>query len=152
MANKEKSIDVLDQIKNIEKTVKAKMLIQSISELKKMCKEVSTLKEKCVITLEEIGIDEVDIKRIIDFVNELPEVKLTSDDKKSIRDTIKNSTKNQRENVAKKIGEEIDLHNYNYISAAGTTSTANSIGYTTSATSVNFVGGMGGNQQLSVNV
>ena len=83
--------DVLDQVRSFEKAVKANLLIKAIKELKRLARSVNELKEESLALLEEVGMSEKDSKRILDFVNESSEVKLSEDDKKNIRDGVKSS-------------------------------------------------------------
>lgn len=81
--------DVLDQIKEIERMVKAQTLIKILSTLKQNAREILELKEETTALLEELGISETDSKRIIDFINNSSEVQLTEKDKKDIREEVK---------------------------------------------------------------
>jgi hypothetical protein len=87
--SKEK-IDILEDVKNIEKKAKAKLLIETTIELKKKIKEITKLKLECDIALEEIGVSKEDSKRIIDFLKELPESKV---DKDKVKEMKKNKKK-----------------------------------------------------------
>jgi hypothetical protein len=94
-------IDVLDNIKKVEKAIKAKILIEKIGELKKYAKEINVLKEQSLATLEELNLSEKDVKRVIDYINELPDVKLTEREKNDIHDEIsddmtENKTSNEK--------------------------------------------------------
>lgn len=112
MADKDKKSlgevdDVLDQIKEIERAVKAQTLIKILSSLKQYAREILELKEKTTASLEELGISEADIKRVIDFINNSPEVQLTENDKKKLREEVKQSVaskkKNSQEEFEKKL-------------------------------------------------
>jgi len=98
-------VDILDQVRIMEKNVKARMLMKKIVELKELCKDIKEDKEECVIILQEIGIDEKDIKRIIDFINNSADVDLTEEDKKQIRERVKKNVKNERERLNEKVSE-----------------------------------------------
>lgn len=123
----ESSFDILDQVKKVEKAIKAKVLIKKIGELKKIAKEVNELKEEMVATLEELGLSDKDIKRVIDFINELPDVKLTDREKKEIRETAQadvEETKAKEESEVEKmdITKLIGLSNMptgNFVNAIG---------------------------------
>lgn len=98
---KETTPDILDDVKRVERAVKAKLLMNAISEIKERAREILELKEETTMILEEIGIDEKDIKRIIDFINN--SVSLTQSDKDKIRQSIKNEKEKDSEKIEKEI-------------------------------------------------
>jgi len=98
-----KTPDILDQVKGIEKMIKVNLLMKSISRLKKMAREINEIKAEGTMMLEEIGISKEDIKRIIDFVGDTPEVQLSDEDKKDLRGKVRRSLKEKREKVKEKI-------------------------------------------------
>lgn len=116
--------DVLDQIKAIERAVKAQTLMKILSSLKKYAREILVLKEKTTIMLEELGISDTDAKRIIDFINNSSEVQLSETDLKKIREEMK-------ETVSEKKSESQEV-----IEKKMTTL----LGNTTSTYPLNFVG------------
>jgi hypothetical protein len=84
MSVKEKE-DVLKEIKDAEKKIKAKKLSLAIERIKETAHKILEMKTFCVMMLEEVGISEEDQKRVIDFVNELPGTKLQEEDKMMLR-------------------------------------------------------------------
>jgi uncharacterized protein YjiS (DUF1127 family) len=108
MSEETKEVDVLDQVKKIDKAVKAKLLIEKIAILKQYAREVNELREKSVANLEELGLSKKDIKRIIDYINELPEVKLSEKDKEAIRDEV-NEELTEEKQTAEKSLREVDI-------------------------------------------
>jgi len=110
MAKEIKEPDILDEIKKVEKITKAQLLRKAIKKIKDYAREIVELKEKTQIELEEIGIKDEDIKRVIDFVNSLPDVQLTENDKKDLRDSVKKSVQSEKKDVEKEIEDKgIDL-------------------------------------------
>jgi hypothetical protein len=103
--------DILDDIKKADKFIKAQLLIKKIGELKKLAKDVLLAKEKATIVLEEIGIKEKDIKRIIDFINESDDVKLTKVDREALREDVLEDKEVQRDEIVKKIEENPNWYN-----------------------------------------
>lgn len=103
--DEKKTTDILDDVKKAEKVVKAQLLVKKIGELKKLAKDVLLAKEKSKIILEEIGIKDKDIKRIIDFVNESEDVKLTKADKENLKDDIQDDCVEERKKIMRKIEE-----------------------------------------------
>ncbi len=100
--------DILEQVKKVEKAVKAKLLIEKIAILKQHAREVNVLKEQSVATLEELNLSDKDIKRLIDYINELPEVKLTDKDKLAIREEAKEEVDEERSAIEEKL-KDIDF-------------------------------------------
>lgn len=97
--NKVDEFDILDEIKIAEKMVKRAMLLKTIGKLKNIAREILEAKEESNALLEAIGIDSKDAKRIIDFVNNLPEVRLTEKDKQKIADEIQHDTEKGKKEV-----------------------------------------------------
>jgi hypothetical protein len=113
----EKQEDILDQVKKAEKTIKLGLLMKRIGDLKDIAKEIMEAKEESTMILEEIGIKDEDIKRIIDFVTS--SVSLSDEDKKEIRARVKKENEQSREKV-----EEQVQKNYTYTNVATTTAGA----------------------------
>lgn len=142
-SNEEKEKDVLDRLRDVDKTVKARLLFQVVEDMRYSSRQLLEIKEKNLARLAAIGISEKDIKRIIDYINELPEVRLTESDIEDIKDSI------QKETEQKKKRERDQLLNpnkgvttgYPQYSTIQVTPTPNSMGgqcfypYTTTATS-----------------
>lgn len=99
MAEKNASSDVLEDIKKIDKAIKAKVLIEQITNIKKLAKKMNQLRYETTCILNELDVSEKDQKRIIDYVNELPEVKLSEDDEAEIEDKAHRSVKGNKEEV-----------------------------------------------------
>ena len=97
--------DVLDEIKKVEQTVRRRALAKSIGDMKDKAKKILELKEETVAMLEALGISDVDSKRVIDFLNSCPDVQLTENDKKSIRERANDNAKKQKQEVVKKIND-----------------------------------------------
>lgn len=106
--------DVLEQVKKVEKSIKAKILIDKIGELKKHAKQINELKECSIATLEELQLSKADVKRIIDYINELPDVKLTEREKADIREDVDDEMKDaqqKNENIFRNADIKHFLHN-----------------------------------------
>jgi macrodomain Ter protein organizer (MatP/YcbG family) len=108
---KQEEVDVLEQVKKVEKAIKAKILIEKIGELKTIAKEINELKEQSLATLEELQLSEKDMKRIIDYINELPDVKLTDKEKQKIRDEISEEMTGEKEENEKSF-RDIDIEKF----------------------------------------
>jgi hypothetical protein len=101
MEKEKKEIDVLEQLKQAEKVIKVNLLIKKIGELKKVAKEVLVAKEKTQMILEEAGVKGEDIKRVIDFINSMPEVQLTEAEKKDLREDVRESNTESKKQIQK---------------------------------------------------
>jgi len=86
---KEVNLDILDEVKKIEKMVQVAALRKMLVDIKKKARQILELKEETTYVLDELGISTEDSKRIIDFVNSLGEVKLSEEDKKDLRQRVK---------------------------------------------------------------
>jgi len=98
-----KKKDILEDVKEVDRRVRAKIVYDKIGKIKEWAKEVASLKEKTQVMLEELGVETADIKRLIDYATNSPEAQLTDADKKEIRDGVKEEVKEGREKVQKKV-------------------------------------------------
>jgi len=96
-----KATDILDQVKEAEAIMRKRMLLKQISELKKLCKKVLETKKECEMTLTECNVSEEDAKRLIDYLNSLPEVQLKKEDISAIRAKIKKKAVEVSEEIKK---------------------------------------------------
>jgi hypothetical protein len=110
--------DILDQIKRVELMVKQATLIKMMSEIKRMSHEVLELKEKCTAVLVEVGVNTDDVKRVIDFANNLPSVQLNDNDKEAIRKWAKDEVQGKRKDIEKKVEDKIKPYDF-FAASAG---------------------------------
>lgn len=122
--SEKKQPDVLDQLKAVEKRAKLHLLLKKVVAIRKMAREINYLKEKSQLTLEALGIDEKEIKRIIDYVNEQPGVKLSADDRKQLRDDINKTVDDEKrqgeEQITKLLEEKPQLYDNFMLSSIST--------------------------------
>lgn len=104
--------DILDQIKRAEMAVKQATLIKMMGEVKRMASQVLELKEKCTAMLTEIGLSADDVKRVIDFVNNLSSVQLNDADREIIRKWAKDEVQGKRKDIEKKIEDRIKPYEF----------------------------------------
>lgn len=142
----QKTPDVLDHIKKAEKVIKTNLLIKQMGTLKALARELLEIKERSVMILEDVGVEEVDIKRVIDFINSSSEVQLTDQDKKELREKVRREGKSKRQDVQREMEEHPFLGNFSggYGNAFTLTTAANSSNMNhaymaTSATGTNSV-------------
>lgn len=84
----EKFEDPLDTLKKIDKKEKVEKLKKLMKKLKSLQKEINISKYECEKLIEQAGFDEKNAKRIIDWIGELPDVKLDTFDKKKVKEKI----------------------------------------------------------------
>lgn len=117
---------VLDQVKQIEKRNKARLLIKTLTQLKKFARDIYIMKEKTNLLLDNIGVSEKDSKAIIDFINSLPEVQLSEENKKDLKEDIKEEIVDKRKEIEREVEKDPMLQYMNLSSPMYKTST----GYT----------------------
>jgi hypothetical protein len=115
--------DVLNDVKKMEKRIKKMAFLKIIPKLKDMAKEVNKLKKKTELLLSEFGIDEKDSKRIIDFINSLPDVSLSKRDIEEFKEDQEEEVEDIKEEVAEKVSK-----NYEKYAMVYTVSGANTLG------------------------
>lgn len=103
MSDKETS--TLDSLKRLEEQKKKQVLAKILSKAKENAKEILSLKERYHIYMEELGISKKEAKAIIDWINSLPDVQLTKEDKESLRDEVREELSEKKKDVEKKIEE-----------------------------------------------
>lgn len=101
-------VDVLDQIRKADKLIKQQLLLKKLKDIKKMARQILELKEQSVMILEEIGIEAGDVKRVIDFINESSDVKLTEEDRNDLRRSIKDSVKSKKNEIHNELEKHIE--------------------------------------------
>lgn len=104
--NNEKQPDILDEIRGLDKMVRKFLLIRLLAHVKFVSKKILRYKEGIRSVLAEAGIPEEDIKRIIDFVNESPEVKLTEQELKEARQESRDFVKGKRRDIEQEIEKQ----------------------------------------------
>src|SRR2546423_14706736 len=97
----EKKPDILDDIKRIDRAIRAKTLAEVLATLKEKAHEVLRLKEETNQLLEAAGVSTEDSKRIIDFVNSLDDVQLSETEKRSLREETKEEVSGIRKKAEK---------------------------------------------------
>jgi L-serine deaminase len=120
----DKKKDILEDVKEVDRKVRAKIVYDKIDDIKSMAKKIAELKEKTQVLLEELGVETEDVKRLIDYATNSPEAQLSEADKKEIRDDIKEEISESKEEVRKIVKEQAPTLNYYNASGDGTTLSA----------------------------
>ena len=157
--NEDKKPDVLEDIKRIDRAVRAKTLAQVLSTLKAKAHEILELKEKTNALLEAAGVSAEDAKRIIDFVNSLDDVQLSDEEKRKLREDARNEIAGVKKQAEKKVNESpvvtsgyvnvpaltttagSETLGYGYYQSVGTWPHKENVGYSMSTSSVNLCSG-----------
>ena len=102
----------LDQLKKIEESKQKMLLVKMLGYLKEQARNVFKFKYITEKVLEELKVNATDKKAIIDWINSLPDVGLSEEDKKEVDKDIKKFMTEEKEEVE----EEIKENPYKYSS------------------------------------
>lgn len=91
--------DILSDIRELETRKRKALLAKKIVDLKKVAKRINELKAETELLFEELHLTKEDSKRVIDFVNELDEVKLTASEREAIRSRMKKGLQEDKESI-----------------------------------------------------
>ena len=108
--------DILEEVKELDKQVRTKIVYEKLGNIKKWAKEIAELKFKTQFLLEELGVDEADIKRLIDYATNSPEAQLDKEDKADLKDEVRDTIASSRKKIEKKMAESVP---YAYVMSAG---------------------------------
>lgn len=106
VSTKVEKSDILEDLKEVDRKVRAKIVYEKMSDIKDWAKEIATLKEKTQMLLEELGVEAVDVKRLIDYATNSPEAQLSKSEREDLREEIRDDIKSSREKTQKKVHEE----------------------------------------------
>ena len=98
-----------ENFKKIEETKKKQLMSKILTLVKNMSKEIQENKELCNMYLEEISIEEKEKKRIIDWINNLPDVQPDEDRKKELKEQVKSQLKSKKSEIERKIEEKPEI-------------------------------------------
>ena len=91
----------LEQLKAIEKRQKEILLNKSLKRIKELARLVLEAKERVDHIMGILWLDAKDSKGIIDWVNSLPDVQLTDDDKKDLLEEEKEKMRSKKKEIEK---------------------------------------------------
>ena len=140
------TFDILDDIKNAEKKIRRASFLKMIPKLKKMATELNIIKAKSKMMLEEVGLDEKDIKRVIDFINQIPSVELSKSELETLRESVKEDISDEKKEIEKQMDNNLlksaTLSNYSTTNWGGGGSGSSTAYY--SSIGDTFTNGTGG--------
>ena len=124
--------NIVNELKKIEAANKKALLIKVLEILKDYAKIVLINKTKTKELLNYMDLSEKDKKSIIDWINNLPNVKLSKDDIKGIKEETIQLMNIEKEKVQKKIIENPEKYIFNdkhndYCPFTDTTTTTSNI-------------------------
>jgi len=88
---------ILEDLKKIEESSNKEVLIKTLKELKEKAKEIYILKLETQCWLDLLNLSLEDKKSIIDWINNLPDVKLTEEESLEIKNEIAKKFKRIKE-------------------------------------------------------
>lgn len=98
-----KKTDILEDVKELDRKVRSKIVYDKLSDIKKWAREIAELKQKTQFLLEELGVETEDIKRLIDYANNSPDAQLSKDDLEEMKDEVKDMITESKEKVHTKM-------------------------------------------------
>lgn len=113
MTKEKKDKTFLDSLKDTEEKIKKKAMANALTEMKGYARDVLNLKFKMLKKLEQFGLDEKEIKGIIDWINSLPDVQLSEKDKKDIENEVKEEVVVEKKEAEDFINTLPDFNYYN---------------------------------------
>jgi len=106
-ANMEKKKDILEDVKELDKKVRAKVVYSKLKDIKSWAWDIAALKMKTQLLLEELGVEEADIKRLIDYSTNSQEAQLTKSDIEEIKDEVKEMVDRSKKKIEDKVEEHL---------------------------------------------
>lgn len=103
-SHKTNNEDPLDTLRKIDKKEKMKELKKMMYKLKEIQKTINIAKQESEEILEQMDFDKKDIKRIIDFVGEMSDVKLNNKEQRDIEEKIRKWLSGEEEEKDEKNG------------------------------------------------
>lgn len=105
--NKEKkSNDILDDVKKEESRIKRVLFLQQFNRMKELAHRRLRLQEELRTTCEQLGLSKTDTKRVIDFINEGDDVKLTERDIGEIESLVRDKLAGRKKELFEEIEEQ----------------------------------------------
>lgn len=100
---KSEKVDILDEIRHIERQIKQQILLKAVTDLKDEAKKIKRMKLKTQLKLAEMGLSEADAKRVIDFINESSESQLSDEEIKELRREAIQEVKGKKKEMVEKM-------------------------------------------------
>jgi hypothetical protein len=99
--------DVLDDLRRIESLNRRRLFAKKLKELKELSHDVASKKAEVEMILKGIGVKDKDIKRVIDFVNELEEVKMNEDELKALKAKVSKKISSEMSEVEETVAKDV---------------------------------------------
>ena len=124
-----------DELKSVEAKIKKMTLSMVLTEVKKLAKLIQKYKVQSNEWLKNVAADDDEIKRIIDWINNLNDVNLDEDDVKIIKDDVRKQFKSMRDEIDRKIKDKPEFIYSSSISSSTSASTSTAAGFSAQTTS-----------------
>lgn len=98
---KKKPKDILEDIKEVDRKVRTRIVYDKLEDIKEWAKTISELKQKTQMLLEELGVETEDIKRLIDYATNSQEAQLSKEDLEDLKEEVKDLIKEGRREIQK---------------------------------------------------
>lgn len=109
-ANLPVEADILDDLRRAESLNKQRLFLKNLSNIRKLARAVQEAKAEIEAILESVGVKDKDTKRVIDFVNELDDVKMTDEQRKAINERVRKNLAEDRREAQKSTDEALLKH------------------------------------------
>jgi hypothetical protein len=123
--------DILEEVKELDRRVRAKIVYEKLSDIKRWAREIAELKQKTQFLLEELGVEDADIKRLIDYATNSPEAQLSKKDIADLKDGVRDMIADSKKKVEKKM---VEYQPYAYAMTASNGNMTTGGTYTVSST------------------
>lgn len=92
-----------DHLKKIEEVKKKQLMAKILTKIKELAKDIQENKELCNLYLDEISTDEKEKKQIIDWINNLSDVKPDDERMAELRDKAKGKFKEDKKTIEREV-------------------------------------------------
>jgi len=118
---KNKPRDILDDVRRNESRIKRALFLSHFSCMKEMAHQRLCLQEELRATCEQLGLSKDDTKRVIDFINESDDVRLTESDIEDVAEKVRDTLSDSRQDLVKELEKQPLVQRYPLTEAIGQT-------------------------------
>ena len=101
--------DILEEVKELDRRIRSKIVYEKLDDIKQWAREIAELKQKTQLLLEELGVEDADIKRLIDYATNSPEAQLSKDDIADIKDEVKDEIADSKKKLNKELVDNMSF-------------------------------------------
>ena len=103
-----KELTSFEKMKKIEEAKKKRTMARLLTKVKELATEIQESKLLCQLYLEQVSNDGKECKQMIDWINELPDVKPDEDVIKELKQKAKDEAKEEKKKIEEKIKQDPD--------------------------------------------